>query len=307
MRGKTSGYKPSDRPTHSGCDYVDAQRLEITPRGVDIISIADGEVTRISKDATSGNFIYIKHSGNIESFYCHLRDNSISVKVGDKIKKEQVIAVMGKTGNVVSSRTDIPLEYRGTHLHFGIRLNGVWVDPTPYLTGAKTISSAGSTATVTPASPAPGNSVFKANDKVKINSNAATYTTGQNIPNSVKNNTYTIQQISNDKTKVLLKEIVSWVFAKDVTLVSSAPAGTAQTTPQPAEPPKVSAAAIKANDKVKVKQGAKTYTGGGIASWVFNDTWVVYQVVGDRAVIDKNVSGKNSIMTSVNVKDLILA
>ena len=138
----TSGFRPPERPTHSGCDYIDSQRREITPRGVDIISIADGEIARISKDSTSGNFIYIRHNVNTESFYCHLRDNSICVKVGDKIKKEQVIAVMGKTGNIISSRYDIPEEYRGSHLHLGVRVNGIWVNPEPYLTGEKTIANA---------------------------------------------------------------------------------------------------------------------------------------------------------------------
>ena len=67
-----------------------------------------------------------------------------------------------------------------------------------------------------------------------------------------------------------------------------------------------SAQTITAGSKVKLKSGAKSYTGGSIASFVFNDTWIVLQVNGDRVVIDKNVSGKNSIMTPVNIKDLVL-
>lgn len=57
---------------------------------------------------------------------------------------------------------------------------------------------------------------------------------------------------------------------------------------------------------MKLKSGAKTYTGGSIAGFVFNDTWIVSEVVGSRAVIDKNVGGTNSICTPVNVKDLTL-
>lgn len=65
-------------------------------------------------------------------------------------------------------------------------------------------------------------------------------------------------------------------------------------------------AAIKAGSRVKLKSGAKTYTGGSIAGFVYNDTWIVSEVVGSRAVIDKNVGGTNSICTPVNVKDLTL-
>jgi hypothetical protein len=64
---------------------------------------------------------------------------------------------------------------------------------------------------------------------------------------------------------------------------------------------------IGERSKVKVKAGAKTYTGGGIDNFVFKDTWIVKEIKGERAVIDKNVSGTNAICTPVNVKDLILA
>ena len=43
------------------------------------------------------------------------------------------------------------------------------------------------------------------------------YTTGQTIPDWVKPKTYTVQQIAGDK--VLIKEIVSWVFTKDLMLI----------------------------------------------------------------------------------------
>jgi N-acetylmuramoyl-L-alanine amidase len=55
---------------------------------------------------------------------------------------------------------------------------------------------------------------FKVGDKVKIKSSATHYATGQNIPSWVKNKTYTIQQVKSDR--VLLKEIVSWVYKKDL-------------------------------------------------------------------------------------------
>lgn len=43
------------------------------------------------------------------------------------------------------------------------------------------------------------------------------YTTGQTIPDWVKSKTYTVQQIAGDKA--LIKEIVSWVFTKDLMLI----------------------------------------------------------------------------------------
>ncbi len=53
--------------------------------------------------------------------------------------------------------------------------------------------------------------------KVKINSSATKYSTGQTIPGWVKENTYTVQQLTGEKA--LLKEIVSWVNVSDLTVV----------------------------------------------------------------------------------------
>ena len=53
------------------------------------------------------------------------------------------------------------------------------------------------------------------------------YATGESIPSWVKSNTYTVQQVNGDKC--LLKEIVSWVYIRDLQIVSSG--NTAPSTP----------------------------------------------------------------------------
>ena len=60
---------------------------------------------------------------------------------------------------------------------------------------------------------------------------------------------------------------------------------------------------IKKGDKVKVKKNAKTFTGGNLASFVYNQTYDVIQVNGNRIVI-----GKGKVVTAaINKKDLTKA
>jgi hypothetical protein len=64
---------------------------------------------------------------------------------------------------------------------------------------------------------------------------------------------------------------------------------------------------LKSGDKVTIKPGSKWYGGQSIPDWVMSDTWIVLQVKGDRAVLNKNVSGSNAIMSPINVSNLIKA
>lgn len=73
-----------------------------------------------------------------------------------------------------------------------------------------------------------------------------------------------------------------------------------------ANAPTTETPAIVKGSKVKIKAGATYYGGQSIPGWVMADTWIVKEIKGDRAVIDKNVSGRNSICSPVNVKNLIL-
>jgi len=59
-----------------------------------------------------GNHIVLKIGDNAYAFYAHLLSGSLRVKVGDKVRRGQVIARLGNTGNANAS-----------HLHFHI-MNG---------------------------------------------------------------------------------------------------------------------------------------------------------------------------------------
>lgn len=59
---------------------------------------------------------------------------------------------------------------------------------------------------------------------------------------------------------------------------------------------------IKVGSKVKVKAGAKTYTGGNLASFVYNTVYDVQQINGDRAVIGL----KGQVTAAMKLSDLIL-
>ena len=76
-----------------------------------------------------------------------------------------------------------------------------------------------------------------------------------------------------------------------ITTQGGTPAG--QTSPTPT---------IKVGSKVKVKKGAKTYTGGNLSSFVYNNVYDVIQINGDRVVIGKGTA----VTAAVHKNNLIL-
>lgn len=59
---------------------------------------------------------------------------------------------------------------------------------------------------------------------------------------------------------------------------------------------------ISVGCRVKLKSGAKTYTGGGLASFVYEWTLDVSEIKGDRVVVKHN----GAVIAAVNINDLIL-
>ena len=65
-----------------------------------------------------------------------------------------------------------------------------------------------------------------------------------------------------------------------------------------------SATVVKEGDIVKLARNACYYNGSDIPNWVINKKWVVKDVSGDRAIIDRSTDGTNSINSPVHVKYL---
>ena len=99
---------------HSGIDLS-------APAGTSIVASADGVVYEVGyNELALGNYVYIKHDFDgvlLYTIYGHMEDNSIVVKVGDKVKAKQKIGIIGSTGRST-----------GVHLHFMISKNKISFD-----------------------------------------------------------------------------------------------------------------------------------------------------------------------------------
>jgi len=81
-----------------------------------ILAAFDGTVVMSQRYYAYGNYIKIKHDNGLETIYSHNSKNY--VKVGDRVRAGQVIALTGQTGRATTP-----------HLHFECRVNGQAFDP----------------------------------------------------------------------------------------------------------------------------------------------------------------------------------
>jgi murein DD-endopeptidase MepM/ murein hydrolase activator NlpD len=93
------------------------------PEGTPVKAAEAGTVTYAGSEVKGyGNLVLIRHENGYVSAYAH--NGSLSVKRGDQVKRGQVIATSGQTGNVTSPQ-----------LHFEIRKGSTPVDPMKHLGG----------------------------------------------------------------------------------------------------------------------------------------------------------------------------
>ena len=88
--------------------------------GEKIACAADGEVSEVGADEELGNYIIVRHSEKISSYYGHCAD--ILPKQGDRVKSGQLIATAGDSG-----KANTP------HLHFEIRDGESSLDPEAFI------------------------------------------------------------------------------------------------------------------------------------------------------------------------------
>lgn len=67
-----------------------------------------------------GNYVIVSHGNGMTTIYAHM--SRVAVSVGTQVSTGTVLGYVGATGNST-----------GYHLHFGVAINGTYVDPQKYL------------------------------------------------------------------------------------------------------------------------------------------------------------------------------
>ena len=87
-----------------------------------VFAAQSGTVIQAGWNGGYGYCVTIAHPQGVATLYAHLDDYFVSV--GQSVSRGQVIAECGSTG--IST---------GPHIHYEVRVNGVQIDPLPYLPG----------------------------------------------------------------------------------------------------------------------------------------------------------------------------
>ena len=111
------GYRES--PTAGASTYHQGVDLD-TGTGWPVVAARAGIICFAGTGTSAGNYVQIDHQDGFKSIYMHL--NNYCVSVGQIVSAGDVIGYTGSSGITT-----------GDHLHFGISLNGIWVNPCSYV------------------------------------------------------------------------------------------------------------------------------------------------------------------------------
>lgn len=111
------GYRKSPftgrREFHAGLDIANKS-------GTKLIATANGKISYAARKKYIGHLIIIDHGFGRVTKYGHLKE--ILVKRGQKVKRGDVIGLIGNTGRST-----------GPHVHYEVRINGTPVNPLKYI------------------------------------------------------------------------------------------------------------------------------------------------------------------------------
>jgi murein DD-endopeptidase MepM/ murein hydrolase activator NlpD len=109
------------RKLHTGVDLS-------VPQGTQVHVVEEGVVRRASEDAVNGRVLIIDHGRGVTTAYCH--NSELLVKVGQRVKRGELISLSGNTGRST-----------GPHLHYQLELSSQPVDPLRFRAGTRHVAS----------------------------------------------------------------------------------------------------------------------------------------------------------------------
>jgi murein DD-endopeptidase MepM/ murein hydrolase activator NlpD len=118
----SSGFGYRTDPFGGGTTFHAGQDIA-APTGTPIVAATAGTVAIVETPDQSGgygNYTCIDRGGGFATCYAH--QSVVYVHVGEVVKQGELIGLVGSTGAST-----------GPHLHFEVRINGVPVNPLPYL------------------------------------------------------------------------------------------------------------------------------------------------------------------------------
>jgi len=113
--GKRADPFSGRRTMHVGVDFAGRRHSEV-------VAVAAGVVRRSGVNSGFGKLVEVNHGNGYTTRYAHNSKNL--VKVGEKVKKGQTIALMGSTGRTT-----------GHHVHFEILKDGKAINPLKFIRG----------------------------------------------------------------------------------------------------------------------------------------------------------------------------
>jgi murein DD-endopeptidase MepM/ murein hydrolase activator NlpD len=119
----TSGFGMRNHPVlggrrqHAGIDLA-------APTGTPVYATADGVISRADWYSSYGLYISVEHGASMQTRYAHL--SRLAVAAGDNVKKGDLIGYVGSTGRST-----------GPHLHYEVRVDGLAVNPIPYMVASE--------------------------------------------------------------------------------------------------------------------------------------------------------------------------
>ena len=123
----TSGFGPRSSPGGGiGSTYHEGADIAMLPGPGSVLAAAAGKVTVAGPYGGLGNAVVIDNGGGISTTYGHMAKLDPAMHVGSTVSIGQRLGLEGSTGNST-----------GNHLHFGVAVDGKYIDPLPFMTKHK--------------------------------------------------------------------------------------------------------------------------------------------------------------------------